>query len=89
MRPYLDYVLDKEVVIQSSKQSMTTVTEILNKKPIDYTKNFIDFLNGLTEDELKTANIKDIISIISWARKGVNKHRHLDTAQDKIGMVVH
>ena len=32
LRPYLDYVLDKEVVIQSSKQRVTTVREILNKK---------------------------------------------------------
>ena len=89
LRPYLDYILDKEVVIQSSKQSTPTVIEILNKKPIDYAKNFIDFLNGLTEDELKTENIKDIISIISCAKKGVNKHQHLDTTQYKIGMVVH
>ena len=53
--------------------------EILNKNPIDYAKNAIDILNGLTEDDLKTANIKDKISIIIWARNVVNEHQHLDT----------
>ena len=38
----------------------------------------MDFLNRLTEEELNTTNIKDRISIITWARKVVNKHQHLD-----------
>ena len=74
LMPYLDYILDKEVVIQSTKQSVTTIKERLNKRPIDYAKNTIDFLNGLTKEELKNTNIKDKISIITWARKLVNKH---------------
>ena len=64
LRPYLDYVLDKEVVIKSSRQIVMTEKEKLNKKPIDYGNNAIKFLNGLTEDDLKNANIKDRISII-------------------------
>ena len=55
--------------MQSSKQSVTTVKERLNKKPIDYGKNTIDFLNRLTEDELKETNIKYRISVITWERK--------------------
>ena len=89
LRTYLYYILDKEVVIQSTKQSVTPIREILNKKPIDYDKNVIDFLNGLTEEELKTANIKDMISIITWARKVVNKHQHLDTVQANIDIMEH
>ena len=58
LRPQLDYVLEKEVVIQLAKQSVTPVREILNKKPIDYAKNAIDLFNGLTEEELNNANIK-------------------------------
>ena len=76
--PYLDYILDKEMVLQSTKQSVTVVKERMNKNPIYYAKNTIDFLNGLTEEELKTTNIKDTISIIKCARKVVNKHHHLD-----------
>ena len=48
LRPYLDFVLDKEDVIQSSKQSETASRERLNKKTINYAKNAIDLLNGLT-----------------------------------------
>ena len=46
-------------------------------------------MNGLTEDELKTTNIKDIISIINWARKVVDKYLHLDTVHDKIDIMMH
>ena len=62
------------MVIQSVKKSVTAVKERLNKKSIDYAKNTIDFLNGLTEDALKEANSKDIIYIITWVRNVVNKH---------------
>ena len=43
LRPYMNYILDKEIVIQSSKKSVTVVKERLKKKPIDYAKNTIDF----------------------------------------------
>ena len=89
LRPYLDYILDKEMVLQSTKQSVTVVKERMNKNPIYYAKNTIDFLNGLTEEELKTTNIKDTISIIKCARKVVNKHHHLDTVEAKIGIMAH
>ena len=68
---------------------MTTIREKLNKKPIDYANNSINFLNGLTEDDLKNENIKDKISIITWARKVVNKYQHLDIVQDKINIMAH
>ena len=63
--------------------------EKLHKKPIETSNNTIDFLNGLIENELKAANIKDRISIITWARKVVNKHEHLDTVEEKISIMVH
>ena len=89
MRPYLDYILVKEIVIQSAKQSVTVVEERLNKKPIEIANNTIGFLNGLTKDELKETNIKDIISIITWARKVVNKQKHMDTVQANIDIMTH
>ena len=70
----MDYILDKETVINSSKQIVTVVKERLNKNPTETANNTIDFLNGLTTYELKEDNIKDIISIINWERKMVNKH---------------
>ena len=89
LRPCLDYILEKEIMIQSSKQSVTAVKERLKKNPIDYVKNTIDFLNGLTEDALKEANSKDIICIITWVRNVVNKHQHLDTVEENIGIMAH
>ena len=88
-RPYLDYVWDKEVIIQSSRKIMTATTEKLNKKPIDYANNAIKFFNGLTEHDLKNANIKDRISIITQAMKVVNRYHHLDTIQAKIDIMAH
>ena len=34
LRPCLDYILDKQIVIKSAKQSVTVVKERLNKNPI-------------------------------------------------------
>ena len=53
LMPYLDYILDKEVVIQSAKKSVKAIKERLNKKLIDYAKNTVDFLNGLTEEDIE------------------------------------
>ena len=65
IRPYLDYILDKEIVVQSARKSVATVKEVLNKKPIDTKNNTISFLNGLTEGDLNTSNIKYRISVIT------------------------
>ena len=43
----------------------------------------------MTEDELKTTNIKDRISAFTWARKVVSKHQHLDTLQENIDIMTH
>ena len=47
-RPYLDYILDKELMIHASRQVLTVAREKLNKKEVDYAKNAIDFLNSLS-----------------------------------------
>ena len=77
-RPYLDYLLDKELVIHSSRQALTTTREKLNKKLVDCPKNAIDFINSLSEDDLRKANVQDRISIMTWDRKVINKYHHLD-----------
>ena len=76
-------------MIQSSRKIMTSAGKKLNKNPVDYANNAINFLNGLTQDNLKNANIKDRKSIITWARKVVNKYHHLDTIQAKIDIMAH
>ena len=63
--------------------------ETYELKPIDTTNNTIIFLNGLNENDLKTTNIKDRISVITWARKIVSKHQQLDIVQAKIDIMKH
>ena len=89
LRACLDYILDKERAIHEAKKSVTTVRERLNKKPIYYAKNSIDFFNGLTEEELRTTNITNMIYIITWDRKVVNQNHHLDTIESKIDIMAH
>ena len=88
-RPYLHYILGKELVIQSSRQGMIVAREKLNKKPIEHENNAISFLNSLSKDDLKKANIKEKISILNWARKVINKYHHLDTVQEKVDILAH
>ena len=62
---------------------------MLNKKDVEYAKKSIDFLNGLSEEEVRAAHITDMISIITWERKVVNHHHHLDTIEAKIDIISH
>ena len=89
MRPYLDYILDKERVIQVAKKKFTAVEEKLNKKPIDYTKNTIECLNGLTKEEIREDSIRDNIFVITWARKVVNQYHHLEIVEANIVIMAH
>ena len=55
------------MVINAAKQSCTTVKEALNRKPIDTSRNTINFLNTFSEEELRTMGIKDSILVITWS----------------------
>ena len=78
--PYLNYIQEKEMVINASKQICTTMKEDLNKKPMDRPKNTINFLNTLSKEYLRTMGIKDMITVITWASKVVGKHHLMETA---------
>ena len=41
IKTYLDYILDKEIVMPEAKQGVVSVREVLNKNPIDTTNNTI------------------------------------------------
>ena len=77
------------MVINASKQCCAAGKEALNIKPIDTARNTINFLNSLSEEELITMGIKDTIAIITWARKVVGKHQHIETVQAKIDIILH
>ena len=77
------------MVIYSSRKVVIVSRENLNKKPIKYANNVIDFLNHLSKDDLKKENIKDMIPIMAWAKNVINKHHHLDTVQEKVNILSH
>ena len=72
--PHLKYIQDKEMVINESKQSCTTMNEALNIKPIDIIINTTNFLNTLSKEELREMGIKYRIAVITWVGKVVWKH---------------
>ena len=43
LKTYLDYILDKGIVMQAARQSVTIVKEVLNKNPIDTANNTVSF----------------------------------------------
>ena len=88
-RPYPDYILHKEGVIYSSKKVVTLVREKINKKPIEYANNAIDFLSCLSESGLKECNINDRVPIMTWERKVMNKNHHVETFQAKVNVLAH
>ena len=89
LRPYLDFILDKEIVTQAARQNILMVKYVLHKNPIDTAHNAISFLNSLTEEEMRKENSQDRILLIMWERKVVIKYQHLDTVQVKKDIMNH
>ena len=83
MGPYLNFIKDKEVVNSIARKSYVVMKETLDKIPTETTHNIINFLNTLSEEEMKTVGIKYILTIITWARKFVGKHHHAESFQAK------
>ena len=77
------------MVINAVRQSCLDVKEDLDIKPTYTIRNTINFLNTLSEEELRTMGIKDNIAVITWSRKGVGKHQHFETTQKKVDIMVH
>ena len=83
MRPYLNLIKDKEVVISTTRQSCPVMKETLDKRSAKTYQNTINFLNTLSKEEMKTMGIKDRITIIIWARKVIRNHHHVESVQAK------
>ena len=77
------------MMINSSKQSVTVVKEALDKKPVDTTRNTINFLNTLSNKELRTMGFKDRIEVIFWSRKVVGKNQYIEIVQANIDIILH
>ena len=65
MRPYLNFIKYKEVVINIARQISEVMKENLYKMSSETTQNTINFLNTLSKEELKKIGMKDRISVIT------------------------
>ena len=83
MRPYLKFIKDNEIVISIARQSCAVMKETLDKRSLETTQNAINFLNTLSEEELKIVGIRDRIIVITWTRKVIGKHHHAESVQAK------
>ena len=71
------------MVINVARQSCTTVNETLDRKLVDKARKTIKFLNTSYEEELRTMDIKDKITVITWAIKVIGNHHHIESVQEK------
>jgi hypothetical protein len=81
LRPYLNFIVDKETVVNLAKKAVALANEKLNKKPSDYAENAVEFLSGLSEEQADTTGIKDRVSTIIWAKRIINKHQQVKITQ--------
>ena len=88
MRHYLNYIKDKEMVINVARQICTTLKETLDRKPTYTTQNTTNFLNNLSKEKFKKMGIKDRIVVITWARKVIGKHHHIESVQEKVDQIL-
>ena len=65
MRPYLNFIKDKETVINIARQIWEVMKENLYKTSLETTRNTINFLNTLSKEELKKIGMKDRFSVIT------------------------
>ena len=83
VRPYLDFIQDKENTVQEAKKHILVAKLDLHKKPLDTTKSTINFLRNLTDEDIKWGNIWDRIQVITLARNLVHKYLHLKMVEVK------
>ena len=81
LRSYLNYIKNKYMIINVARKSCITIKETLDRKPTDTARNTINFLNTLSKEDLRTMGIKDMIIVITWAKKVIGKHNHIESFQ--------
>ena len=83
VQSYLYFIQDKESTIQAAKKHIQKAKMDLHKRPLDTIEGAISFLNSLIDEDIRRGNIWDWIPFITWARRVVHKHRHLNMVKAK------
>ena len=87
-RSYLKFVNDKNVIVDLALQRCKLVNENLDKKPPKTSQNTVKFLRTLTYEEMQEMEIKDMLAIILWDRKFINKHNLVKVVQEKANQML-
>jgi hypothetical protein len=80
---YLNFINDKDNMAITARSRCTVVNETLEKKPSEWAQNAINLLNSIPTTELQTIRVKDITTLIIWARRVIAKHHLLKSVQTK------
>ena len=56
----------------------------MENKPLNTTQNALNFLNSITYQNLQEIGIEDIVAIVLWSKKFINKHQLMKVVQDKV-----
>ena len=83
-RHYLNFIDDESALVNLATQRLKLANETMEKKPLNTAHNALNFLNSLTYQNLQDIGIKDIIAIVLWAKKFINKHQIMKVVQDKM-----
>jgi hypothetical protein len=82
-RVYLNFINDKDNMSITARSRCTVVNETLAKKPSEWAQNSINLLNSIPTSELQNIGVKDITTLIIWARRVISKHSLLKSVQTK------
>ena len=70
---YLKFINDKDSMAITSKSRCIVVNENLANKPSEWAQNSINLLNSIPTAELQTIVVKDMTTLIIWARRVIAK----------------
>ena len=87
-RSYLNFVNDKNAIVDLALQRCKLVNENLDKKPLETTQNAVKFLKTLKYEDMQEMAIRDRLAIILWAIKFINKHNLVKVVQEKANQML-
>jgi len=88
-KSYLNFINDKDNMDATAQNNYAVVNEVLEKKPLEWAQNSIDFLNSIPTTNLQTIGVKDMTALNISARRIIAKHNLLRLVQHKAVQMDH
>jgi hypothetical protein len=70
-------------MVVTTRNKCIVVNATLAKKPLEWAQNAITLLNFVPTIELRTIGVKEITTLIIWAKRIISKHKFLKSVQTK------